>query len=299
MSTPAYQNSLVDAQRAVDFSQVSGKTVVLTGGSSGLGLCYVRAFVEAGAFVVNGDIKPPTESFPSDRVVYVKCDVAQWEDQVTVFKTARDRSPNGGIDIVIANAGIYSPDAFDGITDDEPQKPITKLLDVNLTGVIYTSKLAGWHFHHQEGQRDRCLILVTSIMGYIDTQGSSVYSAAKHGVRGLMTCLRRKGVVRVNCLAPWFIATPILPASFIQSTGAQFQSQGLDFAKTDDAVTAVVRLATDTSINGRTLGVVPRQLSSSGYLDLDRDDFNQGSPLDTLQVMASSLVYGEFGASST
>ncbi|KAL2827252.1 putative short chain dehydrogenase/ reductase [Aspergillus pseudoustus] len=300
MSTPAYQNSLVDVQKPFDFTKVSGKTVVLTGGSSGLGLCYVRAFVKSGAFVVNGDIKPPAESFSSDRVVYVKCDVTKWEDQVTVFETARARSPNGGIDIVIANAGIYGPDALDGLTDASPAKPETKLLDVNLVGVIYTSKLAGWHFANQDqaGDRDRCLILVTSIMGYIDTQGSSVYSAAKHGVRGLMTCLRRKGVVRVNCLAPWFIATPILPESFIQSTRAQFHRRGLDFAKTDDAVTAVMRLATDTEINGRTLGVVPRQLSPSGYLDLDRDDFTPGSPLDTLQVMASSLVYGEFGASS-
>ena len=50
---------------------------------------------------------------------------------------------------------------------------------------------------------------------------------------------------------------------------------------------------------GRTLGVVPRQLSPSGYLDLDRDDFDKDTPLDTLQVMASSLVYGVFGASAT
>lgn len=68
--------------------------------------------------------------------------------------------------------------------------------------MIYTSKLAGWHFHHQD-EGDCCLILISSIMGYIDTQGSSVYSAAKHGVRGLMTCLRRKGLVRVNTVAPW------------------------------------------------------------------------------------------------
>lgn len=50
----------------------------------------------------------------STSVVYVKCDVTQWQDQVSVFETARKLSPNGGIDIVIANAGIYGPDTLDG-----------------------------------------------------------------------------------------------------------------------------------------------------------------------------------------
>ncbi|KAK1761629.1 hypothetical protein QBC33DRAFT_582249 [Phialemonium atrogriseum] len=293
-----YENRVVDCQANVDFGKVAGKTVVLTGGSSGLGLAYIQALVKAGAFVVNGDIQPPREHLSTDRAVFVKCDVTNWEEQVNVFKVAREKAPNGRIDVVIANAGIYGPDALDGLDDPEPKKPATKLLDVNLIGVIYTSKLAGWYFHHQD-EGDCCLILISSIMGYIDTQGSSVYSAAKHGVRGLMACLRRKGLVRVNSVAPWFIATPILPESFIKSTGGQFEAMGVDFATEDDAVTAVVRLMTDTSINGRNLGIVPRQLSLSGYLDLERDDFDEGTPLNKLQTVASSLVYGEFGASST
>lgn len=151
---------------------------------------------------------------------FTQCDVTKWDDQVSLFKFAKDKSPNGAIDIVIANAAVYGPDALTGrfsavprvfysdtdlpagIEDDEPSKPETKVLEVDLFGVLYTTKLAGWYFYHQK-QPDPCLVLITSIMGYIDTQGSSVYSAAKHGVRGLMTCLRRKGLVRVNCLAPW------------------------------------------------------------------------------------------------
>lgn len=204
------------------------------------------------AFVVNGDIQPPQTVSHPNRTAFVKCDVTSWEQQVEVFKVAREKSPNGRIDIVIANAGIYGPDVLEGLHDGEPQKPSTKMLDVNLVGVLYTAKLAGWHFHHDTASEssDRCLILVSSIMGYIDTQGSSIYSAAKHGVRGIMTCLRRKGLVRINCLAPWFVATPIMPTSFIESTGAQFRAKGVDFATTDDAVAAVARLATDTSING-------------------------------------------------
>ena len=93
---------------------------------------------------------------------------------------------------------------FEGIDELEPTEPNLKLVDVNLIGVIYTAKLAAHYFHRQPRETfDRCLIVVGSIMGFIDTQGSSIYGAAKHGVRGLMCCLRRKGALRVNLLAPW------------------------------------------------------------------------------------------------
>lgn len=122
-----------------------------------------------------------------------------------------------------------------------------------------------------------------------------------------------------------FIATPILPESFTQSAGGQFRSMGVDFASTEDATSAVLRLVTDKSINGmamrsiidvswhiveksfgqltshsslgRTLAVVPRQISESGYIDLEKDDFKPGEPLHLLQSVASSLVYGKFGSS--
>lgn len=42
-------------------------------------------------------------------------------------------------------------------------------------------------------------------MGYIDTNGSPTYGAAKHGVRGLMKVLRRRSGLRVNVVAPWYI----------------------------------------------------------------------------------------------
>ncbi|KAH8695620.1 hypothetical protein BGW36DRAFT_429489 [Talaromyces proteolyticus] len=288
--TSPYVNRLVNSQESVDFRKAAGKTVVLTGGSSGLGLAYMQALIAAGAFVVNGDINPPSVAIPSDKGVFVKCDVSSWHEQVNVFRRAKEKSPNGNIDVVIANAGIYGPDTLDGLSDEEPTKPNTAILNVNLVGVIYTTRLAAWSFKKQ-GTLDPCIILITSIMGYIDTQGSSLYSAAKHGVRGLMTCLRRKQAIRVNCIAPWFIATPILKDSFVESTRRQFEAKGVDFALAEDAVSAVFRLVTDTSINGRTLGIVPRQLSSSGYMDLNHDDYNESDPLYNLQIVASTLVY--------
>jgi NAD(P)-dependent dehydrogenase (short-subunit alcohol dehydrogenase family) len=45
-------------------------------------------------------------------VLFVKCDVANWDDQVQVFKRALAHSPNGGVDIVVANAAVVKDDEF-------------------------------------------------------------------------------------------------------------------------------------------------------------------------------------------
>ncbi|RDL30985.1 Uncharacterized protein BP5553_09774 [Venustampulla echinocandica] len=246
------------------------------------------------AFVVNADVNPPRDEYDPSKALFVKCDVRVWEDQVAVFKTAIEHSPKHGIDIVIANAGVYGPDILEGIDEDEPSPANLKLIEINLFGVIHTAKLAAFYFNKQPRESfDRCLILVTSIMGYIDTQGSSLYGASKHGVRGLMACLRRKGLMRVNALAPWFVATGIFPENFRISLTKQFQAQGVDFAAGSDAVGAIMRIVTDSSINGRSIAIVPRQLSPSGYLDMELDDFQEGSPCDKLQRVAGSLSYSD------
>lgn len=156
---------------------------------------------------------------------YIRCDVTNWEDQVAAFKAAVIKSPSKSVDIVVANAGISGSDEFfEGIrqpissaclsgrsvtnigTDDgdEPHKPTLRILETNLLAMIYTSKLAMHHMKRQDPNRDRCLILKSSIMGYLDTNGSPTYGAAKHGVRGLMKVLRRRSGLRVNVVAPWY-----------------------------------------------------------------------------------------------
>ncbi|OBT85661.1 hypothetical protein VE02_05772 [Pseudogymnoascus sp. 03VT05] len=265
-------------------------------GSSGLGLCYAKAFVEAGAFVVIADLQPPTVAFKKSQAAFVRCDVTAWGDQVNAFETAVKLSPNQKIDIVIANAGIAGPDVLAGLSCDAPQEPSTKIIDVNVIGTLYTTNLSGWYFRrHHDDPRKGCLIFMSSINGYIDSQSSSIYSTSKFGVRGLMCCLRRKGVFRVNTIAPWIIATPIMRQDFLESVEKEFQSMDLDLAYAQDAVSAVLRVATDPSINGRSLAVVPRQVAPSGYMDLELDDFDEGTTMDRLQKAVLAISYNKYG----
>lgn len=79
-------------------------------------------------------------------------------------------------------------------------------MNVDLIGATYTAKLALHYLAKQPEGRDRCLILTSSIAGYLDKPGSPQYNAAKFGVRGLFRSLRTtmpKDNMRVNLLAPW------------------------------------------------------------------------------------------------
>jgi NAD(P)-dependent dehydrogenase (short-subunit alcohol dehydrogenase family) len=93
-----------------------------------------------------------------------------------------------------------------GLDSDVPTKPNFKMMDVNVYGVFYTAKLAAHYFARQpEDKYDRCLILIGSVMSYLDTYGAVGYGLSKHAVRGLMGVLRRRGLMRVNMLAPWWV----------------------------------------------------------------------------------------------
>jgi NAD(P)-dependent dehydrogenase (short-subunit alcohol dehydrogenase family) len=104
------------------------------------------------------------------------------------------------------NAGPFKLLTFYPLEEtEEPTEPDLKILNVNLIGVMYTAKLAMHYFNQQRNdiERDRCLILKSSLAGYIDIAGAPLYQTAKFGVRGLMHCLRRLDYMRVCVIAPW------------------------------------------------------------------------------------------------
>jgi NAD(P)-dependent dehydrogenase (short-subunit alcohol dehydrogenase family) len=127
---------------------------------------------------------------------------------LNLFRTARNLF--GPIDIVIANAGISTPqDPFLPVSDSEIEKEFsTKEIDVNLKGCLFTARI-GMHFLREEkkgGEKGGDLVLVSSIAGFKESTGLGVYTASKHGVLGLLRGVRvqaeREGV-RMNAVCPW------------------------------------------------------------------------------------------------
>ncbi|KAI5300068.1 hypothetical protein KEM55_000219 [Ascosphaera atra] len=124
--------------------------------------------------------------------------------------------------------------------------------------------------------------------GYLDLPGSSMYSMSKFATRGLMCSLRRSewlGLNRVNIVAPWFIKTHTYSKAYMD----RIEALGVHLATFDDATLAVLRCASDTTINGRALGVLPRQYCKTGYCDLDSDDYAPDSDMHKWQDICVKL----------
>ncbi|KAF4121449.1 NAD(P)-dependent dehydrogenase, short-chain alcohol dehydrogenase family [Geosmithia morbida] len=315
MSVPEYKASdSVDLAQVTDFSKLAKKSVIVTGGASGLGKSYATAFVHAGAFVTvaDYDVKGGEQAVSElgSNAQFVKCDVRSWEDQVAVFESAVSNSPSKGVDIVIANAGMNQEDDLFTLQDPSqpPVKPDLKVLDVNLIGPIYTAKLAIHYFRRQpdDDEHDRCLILKSSMAGYIDMPPYPQYNVSKFGVRGLMRTLRhgtwREGI-RVNVVAPWYVVTPI-----ISDLAVRFlESKGVKFATKEDCASAMLSIASMRDLNGKSdiyiyinlcrikihqsltsnnigksFAIVPRALFGTGIIDLGLDDYSDKDVLKEL-----------------
>lgn len=123
-----------------------GKTVIVTGGASGIGLAIAEHFASQGHIVAIFDVnidsgnevasKLASEN-PQSKITFKKCDVSSWKNQAEAFKEVYAES--GKIDIVVANAGISEQggSSLASIEDDEPQEPKLNVVHVNLSGVIY------------------------------------------------------------------------------------------------------------------------------------------------------------------
>lgn len=177
---------------------------------------------------------------------------------------------------------------------------------------MYTAKLAIHYFNRNPEGSDRCLIMTASLAGYLDQPGSPQYCSSKWGVRGIMRSLRRTmpGMgMRVNIIAPWFVATPIMSDQVKQLV----RDRGITFADKEDAGAAVLHIASDKSINGnmaslflfsihvvltaflgRSLCILPRDVAPQGYRDLQRDDNAEGDIMTDWQntVMGASHRIG-------
>ncbi|KAG5293731.1 short chain dehydrogenase/reductase [Histoplasma capsulatum G186AR] len=111
---------------------------------------------------------------------------------------------------------------------------------------------------------------------------------SKFGVRALMRSLRRNAWVdsiRVNLVSPSYIITPAYTEEII----AFFESKGVKFASESDACKAILRIASDTTVNGRSIAVVSKEDCAGGYFDLAEDDFPEGSKLYDLQNVATNV----------
>ena len=234
--------------------RIEGRTAVVTGGCSGIGLATVRRFVEEGARVVVGDIDDAAgealmaELGGPDVVTYVHVDVTSKEEVDALFRTAKDTY--GSVDIAFNNAGI-SPPEDDSILDTDLDA-WRRVQEVNLTSVYLCCKAALPYMLEQKRGSIINTASFVAVMGAATSQIS--YSASKGGVlsmsRELGVQFAREGV-RVNALCPGPVNTPLLKELF--ASDAERAARRLvhvpmgRFAEPEEMANAVLFLASDES----------------------------------------------------
>ncbi len=175
---------------------LEGKRVVVTGGTSGIGEATVQRFRDEGARVVSLALAEAPDN--------VYCDVADREQVDRAF--ARVDELLGGVDVLVANAGISIRKPFLEITPQDWQR----VLDVNLTGVFNCAQEAA-------RRMDEGVILMTaSTNGLSGHEYYADYNASKAGVILLARTMARElaPLIRVNAVCPGYVLTPMQRAEY-------------------------------------------------------------------------------------
>ena len=193
--------------------RLEGRTAVVTGAGSGIGLATVQRFADEGANVVAVDIDVDAGDKAAEEAggVFVQADVSNADDVTRAFAVAHETY--GSVDIAFNTAGISPPDD-DSIVDTELEA-WRRVQEVNLTSVYLCCREA---IRYMREQGKGSIINTASFVAVMGSATSQIsYTASKGGVlalsRELGVQFAREGI-RVNALCPGPVNTPLLTELF-------------------------------------------------------------------------------------
>ncbi|MFH5821861.1 mycofactocin-coupled SDR family oxidoreductase [Georgenia sp. AZ-5] len=267
-------------------NRFEGKVAFITGAARGQGRNHAVRLAHEGADIIATDLCKPVDSVgyamaePADlhetvaqvealgrRIIATEVDVRDGDGLAAALEAGV--SALGGLDVVVANAGI----AGSHVTHTMPAAMWQDMIDINLTGVWQTVRAAVPHLLARGGGS---MVLISSIAGLKGLANNAHYAAAKHGVVGLMRTLANElggERIRVNVVNPTNVETTMLLNDaiyrlFLPEEEAPTREQvepllhamhALDvpFVSPDDVSEAVLFLASDEArfITGVTLPV--------------------------------------------
>ncbi|AHB06880.2 MULTISPECIES: 3-hydroxybutyrate dehydrogenase [Pandoraea] len=189
--------------------RLNGKTALITGSTSGIGLGIAQALARAGANIVLngfGDVEAARRAVESTgaHAIHLPADMRRADEIEHMFDVARERF--GGVDILVNNAGIQHVAPIESF----PAQQWDDIIAINLTSAFHTTR------HALAGMRERNwgrIVNIASVHGLVGSAGKSAYVAAKHGLVGLtkVTALETATTgVTCNAICPGFVLTPLV-----------------------------------------------------------------------------------------
>jgi len=184
-----------------------GKTVLITGAASGMGLAFARRFAAAGAGLALADIAVDRMARElralGPAVLPISADVARVEDCARMVASAI--AEFGCLDLLINSAGVW----IEGPAESMSEAQWDRCLDINLKGTFFACRHAIPELRKTAG----AIVNIASDAGLMGSAGASIYCASKGGVVLLTKALALElapAGVRVNAICPCDVETPML-----------------------------------------------------------------------------------------
>jgi 3-hydroxybutyrate dehydrogenase len=192
---------------------LNGKTALVTGSTSGIGLGIARAFAGEGANVIlNGfgdakEIETLRDSIATEHGVQVRYDGADLSKQEQIeTMIAKALAEFGAIDILVNNAGIQ----FVAPVDEFPVDKWNAIIAINLTASFHTVRLA---LPQMKAKKWGRVINIASAHALVASPFKSAYVAAKHGIAGLTKTVAlevAEAGITMNAICPGYVWTPLV-----------------------------------------------------------------------------------------
>lgn len=185
------------------------KTIIVTGGSQGIGKCMVENFARDGYNVIlnynksEKSAKQIKQDLEDEGILIeiFKADVSKRNEVKNLIEFSCKKY--GNIDVLINNAGIARIHMFSDVTEEEWDE----IMNVNLKSAFFTiQEVLPSMIHQKKG----CIINISSVWGLVGASCEAVYSASKAGLDGLTRSLAKElglSNIRVNGIAPGIIET--------------------------------------------------------------------------------------------
>ncbi|KAK6438438.1 hypothetical protein LTR95_005354 [Oleoguttula sp. CCFEE 5521] len=236
---------------------------LITGGSAGIGLqtALLLNDISLDNRIIILDRQPPhpqqaPKSFiDSPRVFYQSCDITSWSSQRAAFAAGAKKF--GRIDNVFVNAGIaehgeqFFGEELDG--SGQLKEPDRRTYDVDLYAASDTVKLAIYWLRKNgedgKGKNGGSIVMTASLAGYLASAGAPMYSAAKHGILGLLRSLKNDTAtlsIALSIIAPGITLTDIVsgrdPGETLNAWAIRMRKLGVPINDPGEVATAVVWL---------------------------------------------------------